>query len=124
MKFHPLLALGVTLSLIACNNDPKPKAEPQKEQKLGDNPVAAPLDYIAAIGKAQKASLGRLEQAKLIDAIQKFEASESRPPKELSELVPNFLPALPPAPAGMKLEYKAADGSFMFVPLAPAPAKK
>jgi len=124
MKFHPLFALGVTLSLIACNNDPKPKAEPKKEQKLGDNPVAAPLDYIAAIGKAQKASLGRLEQAKLIDAIQKFEASESRPPKELSELVPNFLPALPPAPAGMKLEYKAADGSFMFVPLAPAPAKK
>jgi len=38
--------------------------------------------------------------------------------------VPNFLPALPPAPAGMKLEYQAVDGSFMFVPLAPAPAKK
>jgi hypothetical protein len=125
MKFLPLFAAAAMASLCACNDAPKPKAEaPKAPQKLGENPVAAPLDYIAAVGKAQKASLGRLETAKLIDAIQKFEASESRPPKDLSELVPGFLPALPPAPAGMKLEYKAADGSFLFVPLAPPAGEK
>ena len=125
MKFLPLFTAAAVASLCACQEEPKPKAEaPKAPQKLGENPVAAPLDYIAAVGKAQKASIGRLETAKLIDAIQKFEASESRPPKDLSELVPNFLPALPPAPKGMKLEYKAADGSFMFVPVEAAPPAK
>lgn len=121
----PLLipALALALALTACSPDPKP--EPKKEpSKLGENPVAAPLDYIAAVGKAQKASIGQLEKARLIDAIQKFEASESRPPKDLNELVPGFIPAIPPAPKGMRLEYNAGDGSFMFVPLAAAPAAK
>ena len=121
LRFLPAFALAVLL--CACKEEPKPEP-PKAPQKLGENPVAAPLDYIAAVGKAQKASIGRLETAKLIDAIQKFEATESRPPKDLNELVPNFLPALPPAPKGMKLEYKAADGSFMFVPLEAAPPAK
>jgi len=126
MKIQLLPALLLTALLTACGgSDPKP-AEPAKAPaKLGENPVAAPLDYIAAIGKAKKASLGRLDQAKLIDALQKFEASEGRPPKELSELVPGYLAALPPEPPGMKLEYKAGDGSFMYVPATPpTPGKK
>lgn len=119
MKFQLLPAFALAGLLVACNgSDSKPAETKQEPQKLGENPVAAPLDYIAAIGKAQKASIGRLEQARLVDAIQKFEASEGRPPKELTELVPGFIPAIPPAPKGMRLEYKAADGSFMFVPVA------
>ena len=124
MKIQLLATLSLALLLGACSPDPKP--EPKKEpSKLGDNPIAAPLDYIAAIGKAKKASLGRLDQAKLIDAIQKFEAGESRPPKDLDELVTmKYIAAIPDAPKGMKLEYTAADGSFMYVPIVPAPAAK
>ena len=127
MKFLLVPALGFCVLLVACGgSDPKPaeakKAEPSK---LGENPVAAPLDYIAAIGKAQRASISRLDQSKLIDAIQKFEAGESRPPKTLDELVTmKYIAAIPPAPKGMRLEYTAADGSFMYVPIAPAPAGK
>lgn len=125
MKPQLFSALASALLLAACGgSDPKPAEAKKAPSKLGDNPVAAPLDYIAAIGKAQKASIGRLEQAKLIDAIQKFEASEGRAPKDLNELVPGFITAIPPAPAGMKLEYHAADGSFMFVPAAPAAGEK
>lgn len=124
MRFQLPAVLSLTVLLTACGgSDPKPAPEPPKApEKLGSNPVAAPLDYIAAIGKARKATLGRLDQAKLIDAIQKFEASEGRAPKDLSELVPNFIPSIPPAPAGMKLEYQPADASFMLVPIAPPPA--
>lgn len=124
MKSLLLLALALTAALTACSPDPKP--EPKKEpSKLGENPVAAPLDYIAAIGKAQKANISRLDQAKLVDAIQKFEAGESRPPKDLDELVTmKYIAAIPPAPAGMKLEYTAGDGSFKFVPIESTPATK
>ncbi|MBI5800471.1 MAG: hypothetical protein HZA92_07050 [Verrucomicrobia bacterium] len=124
MKLLLFPALALTLAITACSPDPKP--EPKKEpSKLGENPVAAPLDYIAAIGKAQRASISRLDQSKLIDAIQKFEAGESRPPKTLDELVTmKYIAAIPPAPKGMRLEYTAADGSFMYVPIAPAPAGK
>ncbi len=124
MKAQLFATLSLAVLLGACSPDPKP--EPKKEpSKLGDNPIAAPLDYIAAIGKAQKASLGRLDQAKLIDAIQKFEAGESRPPKDLEELVTmKYIAAIPDAPKGMKLEYKADDGSFMYVPVAAPPEAK
>lgn len=124
MKIQLVAALSLAALLAACSPDPKP--EPKKEpSKLGENPIAAPLDYIAAIGKAKKASLGRLETAKLIDAIQKFEAGESRPPKDMEELVTmKYIAAIPDAPKGMKLEYTAADGSFMYVPIAPAPEAK
>ncbi len=124
MKSLLLPTLALAAALTACSPDPKP--EPKKEpSKLGENPVAAPLDYIAAIGKAQKASIGRLDQAKLVDAIQKFEAGESRPPKDLDELVTmKYIAAIPPAPKGMKLEYKAGDGSFMYAPIEAAPAAK
>lgn len=124
MKLQLVFALALAASLSACKDDPKPEPK-QEPQKLGENPVAAPLDYIAAVGKAQRATISRLDQAKLVDAIQKFEAGESRPPKELEELVTmKYLPAIPPAPKGMRLEYKAADGSFMYVPIEAAPAAK
>lgn len=127
MKLQPLPALALAVLLAACNGSDSKPAETKKEpSKLGENPVAAPLDYIAAIGKAQKANLGRLDQAKLIDALQKFEAGESRPPKDLEELVTmKYIAAIPDAPKGMRLEYKAEDGSFMYVPVnAPAAEKK
>jgi hypothetical protein len=124
MKFQLVLALALAASLSACKDDPKPEP-PKAPQKLGENPVAAPLDYIAAVGKAQRATISRLDQAKLVDAIQKFEAGENRPPKELEELVTmKYIAAIPPAPKGMKLEYKAGDGSFMYVPIEAAPAAK
>ncbi len=124
MKFPLLPALALAVLLAACGSDPKPaETKPPAPSKLGENPIAAPLDYIAAIGKVQKASISRLDNAKLVDAIQKFEAGESRPPKDLEELVTmKYIAAIPPAPKGMKLEYAAADGSFTYVPLVPVPA--
>ena len=127
MKLLLLPTLAAAVLLTACSgSDSKPaeskKAPEKAPEKLGDNPIAAPLDYILVMSKAKKASLGRLDQAKLIDAIQKFEAFEGRAPKDLNELVPGYIAAIPPAPAGMRLEYTAADGSFMHVPITPAPA--
>ena len=126
MKLPLLPALALAVLLAACSGSDKPaETKAPAPSKLGENPIAAPLDYIAAFGKAQRASIGRLDQAKLIDAIQKFEAGESRPPKDLEELVTmKYIAAIPPAPKGMKLEYAAADGSFMYVPLVPAPEAK
>ena len=128
MKVQLVCLAAFAALFVACGgSEPKPAAPAPAPapSKLGENPVAAPLDYIAAIGKAQKANISRLDQAKLIDAIQKFEAAESRPPKDLEEIVKmGYIAAIPVAPPGMKLEYKPGDGSFMYVPLEPAPTPK
>lgn len=125
MKLQLLPALALTVLLSACNGSDSKPAETKKvdTSKPGENPLTAPVDYLGAIAKVQKASISRLDQAKLIDAIQKFEAGESRAPKDLEELVTaKYIAAIPPAPAGMKLEYNAADASFKYVPVAPEPA--
>ena len=80
------------------------------------NPVTAPVDYLGAVGKAQKSAGKVVASAGLTQAIQMFQGQEGRFPKSLSELVPNYVDKIPAPPAGMKYVYNPADGTLKVAP--------
>lgn len=107
MKFQLSLLASIALIFTACGS---------KDDPPGTNPANAPTDYIGAIAKGKKKSEATVENMKVIPAIQQFQASESRYPKSLQELVDEgYLQALPQAPAGKKVDYNPETGEFKIV---------
>jgi hypothetical protein len=83
----------------------------------GENPLTAPVDYLGAAAKAKTASERTIDTVSINQAIQLFNASEGRYPKDLNELVTEkYLPQIPPPPHGMKIVYDAARGQVKIVP--------
>ncbi len=72
-------------------------------------------DYIGVVGQAQKYSVKQIDLAQLNQAIQQFNAAEGRYPKDLQELVPNYLAKIPQVPAGYQISYDPASGKVKVV---------
>lgn len=88
--------------------------------KTGNSPATAPLDYLAAQGQAKKHSEKVVSLAQVQQALQQFQASEDRWPKDLQELVrAGFLAAVPVAPAGQRVVYDAGSGTVRMVRVQP-----
>ena len=68
-----------------------------------------PVDYLGAVGQAKQYSVKQIDLAYLNQAIELFNAQEGRYPKDLNELMPNYIGKLPPAPYGTKIIYDAAQ---------------
>lgn len=82
----------------------------------GQNPITAPVDYIGAVGRAQKTAEKTVDLATVQRAVQMFHAMEDRYPKDLQELVnQRYLPSLPVPPAGMRMHYNPASGQVRIV---------
>jgi hypothetical protein len=80
------------------------------------NPVTAPVDYLGAVAKAKQAADKTISTAGLNQAIQSFQAQEGRLPATLNELVTkNYLPSIPPPPAGMKYDYNPKTGQLRLI---------
>ena len=79
------------------------------------NVVDAPVNYIGALGQAQKHAEKVIDVSYINQAIQLFNTQEGRLPKTLDELVPNYLGKLPAAPYGYQIVYDAAAGSVSVV---------
>lgn len=113
--------LVVLLSLTACK-----KSDPAGGASTGNNPMTAPLDYIAAQGRAKKFAEKTINLVEINAAVQKFQAMEDRYPRDFNELVKeHYLREIPVAPPGMQLVYDRTSGSVRLVredALAPAPA--
>jgi surface antigen len=88
--------------------------------KSGNSPATAPLDYLAAQGQAKKHSEKVVSLAQVQQALQQFQATEDRWPKDLQELVKaGFLAAVPAAPAGQRVVYDANSGTVRIVRVQP-----
>jgi hypothetical protein len=108
-----ILVAGVFLS--GCGQ--KENASRSSTASPGENPAAAPADYLGTLAKGQQTATKTLETAALNQAVQSFYVQEGRYPKSLDELVgPNYLAQLPQPPAGMKFDYNAATGQVKIVP--------
>jgi hypothetical protein len=79
------------------------------------NPVTVLPDYIGVVGQAQKYSVKQIDLAQLNQAIQQFNAAEGRYPKDLQELIPNYLAKVPQVPAGYQISYDPATGKVKVV---------
>jgi len=76
-----------------------------------DSVLAAPVDYVGAVGNAQNYSIRQIDLAQLKQAIQQFNAAEGRYPKDLQELIPNYLAKIPAVPPGYQITYDPTSGS-------------
>jgi hypothetical protein len=85
------------------------------------NPITAPVDYLGAVGAAQKQAQRVADLTPVQQAVQAFQAGEDRLPATLQELVSEgYLARLPTPPRGAQLAYNPTTGQVKFVP-APVP---
>lgn len=119
MNSRWLLTLVVVAVAGGCGRKDQAK---QKDATEG-NPISAPLDYLAAQGKAKKFAEKTISAAELTSAIQKFNALEDRFPADLNELVrEHYLQGPPAAPAGRRWDYNPQTGTARLVAIPPAAA--
>ena len=84
--------------------------------KPGSSPLSAPADYANAVVGAQGLAVKTVDIASVTSAIQQFNASEGRYPKDLDELVAErYLVKIPATPAGTQLQYDAQQGVVRIV---------
>jgi hypothetical protein len=119
MKTTFFLSVVSGLLLVGCgdNNSSKTTQATNAPTKYDSgNPMTAVPDYIGAVGQAQKYSVKQIDLAYLNQAIQQFNASEGRFPKDLNELIPNYIGKIPDAPYGSKIDYDPNSGTVKVVP--------
>jgi len=116
MKTPFFLSITASLLLVGCGGQSDKPAEATNATPSGTTPLSAPADYVGALGKAKQAAEKTVDTATLNQAIQMFNVEKGRFPKDLNELVTEkYIPKLPPAPYGMKLDYDAASGKVKVV---------
>ena len=71
--------------------------------------------YVKGLGEVQRNAGKTIDVSSITKAIQLFYVQEGRYPKELQELVPNYMPKIPDAPYGYKIEYDATGGTVKVV---------
>jgi Rieske Fe-S protein len=115
MKTSHLLAVAAGLLLAGCGEKSNPPAQGTNTTSAG-NPLTAPVDYLDAAAKAKQSAVKTVDVTSLNQAIQMFNVEKGRNPKDLNELVTEkFIPRIPDAPYGTRLEYDAASGKVTVV---------
>lgn len=120
-----LLAGSLVVALLAgCGESPRGSAAKPAATNASTgagNPLTAPVDYLGAVGAAQKQAAKTIDLTSLQQAVQAFQAGEERLPRNLGELVSEgYLPRLPAPPRGMQWAYQPQSGQVRAVP-APQP---
>ena len=125
MKPSFLILIVAGLLLAGCGNNnssPHPQGTNTSQTTNSEprydtgNPITAPVDYIGAVGQAQKYAVKTIDVSYLNQAVQLFNTQEGRLPKDLNELVPNYVGKLPATPYGTKLDYDPNTGQVKVVP--------
>ena len=118
MNAPHLGCLLATALLAGCGKSkPVTSAGTTNAPNSGGNPLTAPVDYVGAVGQAQKHAVKVVDTVQVQQAVQQFHAAEDRYPKDLEELVKEgYLPRLPQLPRGMEYAYNPASGQVKAVP--------
>ncbi|HTV76413.1 MAG TPA: hypothetical protein VMD57_05380 [Candidatus Baltobacteraceae bacterium] len=118
MKKSILPLVAAVAFLAGCGDDNSSKsaqATNATPNYASGNPVTAPADYLGAVVQAQKYAEKQIDLSYVNEAIQQFNAAEGRYPKDLQEMIPNYLGKMPQAPYGYKIVYDANSGTIKVV---------
>ena len=100
----------LALCLAGCGGETASKSDSQTTDKEG-NPLTAPVDYLGAVNQAKKSADKKLSLVGLQKAIQQFQVSEGRLPRNLQEVVSSgHIARLPEAPKGSRWVYDPRTG--------------
>jgi hypothetical protein len=113
MKTSFCLSIAAAVLLVGCgeNTAKSPAPAPTSTNSSGSSVLTAPVDYLGALGKGKQVAEKTIDVSSLNNAIQLFNATEGRNPKDLNEMVENgLIREIPKPPYGMKLVYDAQAG--------------
>lgn len=112
MKKVSLLCVAAVLALSGCDQNSSKGGSGTNAASSSGNPADAPAGYVGALVKGQQTAVKTIDTASIQKAIQMFNVSEGRNPKDLNELVEkHYMPTLPEPPTGMKIVYDAQAGT-------------
>ena len=115
MKTH-LLVLALTAVLLAgCGNKHSGKPVSSTKSTTGSTNGSS-LNYLGTLMQADKNMTKTIDVSYLNEALSQFNVQEGHYPKDLQELVPNYVGKLPTPPYGYKLDYDANRGTVKVVP--------
>ena len=119
MKALLLIPAAAGILLAGCGKGSSP-ANPSSTNNAATNfasgnPLTAVPDYLGAVGGAQKFAVKQIDLSYLHEAIEQFNAAEGRYPKDLKEMVPNYIGKVPDAPYGSKIVYDPNTGTVKVV---------
>ncbi len=105
--------------LVGCGDSGSTAGKKEAGERQGaGNPITAPVDYLGAVGAAQRSSAATIDTTSLQKAVQAFQAGEDRLPADLQELVKEgYLPRLPEPPRGMRWAYQPSSGRVGATPI-------
>jgi hypothetical protein len=121
MKTISLILVATGLVLAGCgqnNSSSHPQGtntSPTTKTTDSANPAPSSVDYLGTLMRADKSAVKTIDVSYLNRAVQLFNTQEGRLPKDLSELVPNYVGKLPATPYGTKLDYNPNTGQVTVV---------
>jgi hypothetical protein len=114
MKKSFLLLAALAMILTGCGDKNSGKAAPATNSKAGSTNGSS-MNYLGTVMQADKNMTKTIDVSYLKEAIQQFNVQEGHYPKELQDLVPNYVARLPTPPYGYKLDYDANSGTVKVV---------
>src|ERR1017187_9774694 len=120
MRTSLLLLIAAAMVVAGCkkNNAAGQSASDTNSTAASTNSgrlATAPVDYLSTIVQAQKSANKTIDVSYINQAIQLFNVQEGRYPKNLQELVPNYVAKIPDVPPGFKIVYDATSGTVKVV---------
>lgn len=119
MRFNLLIPVVVVLFLAGCSQNSSSTSQSTKTNaavgSASANAANTTPNYGGVLGQAQNFSINQIDLAQLKQAIQEYNAAEGHYPKNLQELIPNYLAKIPTTPAGYQISYDSANGKVQVV---------